>query len=465
MIVENIAVDAKEQTGPIIFNLFLRLLPRLKIPLRGSKEDQELRAKFHFDEHVIDAECIASLIEKLLLLSSVSVSSSNIGLTTDEVKFLTLSKPDTWDPKQPDGLDLQQTKVAALKFVSSGAFKDEERFLPSLIASADPDSRINSIGNELIKRSTVSVEDKAVVESLYRLYMLNRPPLRIKILQMLAKSHLATNYVEKIKSVMTTTLTFDGEQAAGRHGLESNKLRKALFSFINWVSRMASKDTLETLSPWTVKWIGEFFEDEGWPNPSSFSPDSMELRSLAYETLGTMAAAVPSTVVEPDLGLVRWLFRALAEERSPHAVFMSIEAALASILTAFTSKASGSSTDLDLPGNVDPKVLEQLRTLLLEVVTQPLDEDVIHSARFVAIRWANRCLQYDDVVARWIDVDALAPRKREKRDIAEEGRRGLVSNSLKSISSWTILKLESFRRSAPTSVLCGTLVPDSKVPG
>jgi proteasome component ECM29 len=59
-------------------------------------------------------------------------------------------------------------------------------------------------------------------------------------------------------------------------------------------------------------------------------------------------------------------------------------------------------------------------------MTQDEDDQVVRSARFATVRWANRCLEYSDVVGRWIDILAVGGRPDERSDVMEEGNKGLV---------------------------------------
>src|SRR4051812_26712998 len=173
-LIHGLAGDADKPTCATVFNLFLRLLPQLRVPSRGSKEDTELRHQLGLDEHQDDTKFLASWFGKLILLTLVRAAPSGVtcpGLSVKEYEFLTLSgKQETWDPSSNEGLNLTQTKITVLNFLASGAFTDEERFLPALFASADSNSRISGIGDDLLKRSTVSLEDAELARSLFGIY-------------------------------------------------------------------------------------------------------------------------------------------------------------------------------------------------------------------------------------------------------------------------------------------------------
>lgn len=402
----------------VIFNLFLRLLPLMHLPSRGSKEDEELRAKVGLTD-TNDSEYLAMMLGKLILFNVTKAPVAPaarippLGLSKEDYAFFAIDgKEGVWDPKNPEGLSLPETKVTVLKFLASGAFSDAEKFIPACYAAADIDSRISSIGDDLIKRTSVSLEDEKIVLALYKIYKTSKPALRTRILLLLGKSKKATEFPLRIREIITASAQPTADGAPLPQGLEASKLRNAMFSFLNWVSRNGDEKNMEAIAPFTITFLTDSFEEMGWPVAQSTSTESLALRALAYETIGSMAKSVPSEFLEPNLQLVRWLFRSLREDSSN--VSISIESAMAGLLNA-------------LSGTLDPEVEEALRRLLLEEITQDRDENekAVRSTRFVAVRWANRCLKYSDVVARWIDVCALALKPGEKSDIAEEGGKGL----------------------------------------
>ena len=415
-----------------MFNLFLRLLPRLRLPLRGSKEDTDLRTKLGLDEHLDDAEFVASWFGKLILFSLPQSRGSEptqgtsgqaqgglaralpAGLSSDDVSFLTCNgKSDAWNPNSSEGMNLTETKITVLSFLASGAFRDSERFIPALFAAADSNSRISSIGDDLLKRTTVSLEDEVLIRNLFEIYQVSRPAIQIKILSLLSKSTVATAFPEQnVNLVQNIQLTRVSDTRSSFHptgggpfqGLEALKIRNALFNFMNWVSRVGSTKDLEKIAPAVIQFLQAYIESHGWPIPNNKSAEEASLRALAYETLGSMAKTIPEKVVEPELDLVRWLFRSLTEERSSDNIFISIEGALASLLGAFAPP-------------LNPSVRNSLRELLLNYMVLEENNTVVRSARFVAVRWANRCLEYNDIVGRWVDILAIGGRSDERSDV------------------------------------------------
>jgi proteasome component ECM29 len=161
-----------------LFHLILRLLVHFKLPARGTKEDGELRQTLGVTDE--DASFLSKWFGKLILLTLVRQSNPEDGgsvrcpgLSVEEYKFLTLQgKPDAWDPSSDAGLSLTESKALVTRFLASGMFKEDEKFLPALFASADTNSRISEVGDDILKRVmlTQDLEDSKSVEALFELY-------------------------------------------------------------------------------------------------------------------------------------------------------------------------------------------------------------------------------------------------------------------------------------------------------
>lgn len=180
ILIQGISTDYEKsaQHASQLFHLILRLLVHFKLPPRGTKEDTELRAKLNVADE--DATFLSKWFGKLILLTLVRQStaegasaSSCPGLSTDEYKFLTQQgKPDAWDSSSEAGLNLTESKALVTRLLSSGMFKDDEKFLPALFATADTNSRISEVGEDIMKRVmlTQDLEDSKSVDSLFELY-------------------------------------------------------------------------------------------------------------------------------------------------------------------------------------------------------------------------------------------------------------------------------------------------------
>ena len=179
-LIQGISNDYEKSTqhASQLFHLILRLLVHFKLPPRGSKEDTELRATLGVTDE--DTAFLSKWFGKLILLTLVRHSASDppnatrcAGLSVDDYKFLTQQgKPDAWDPSSDAGLSLTESKALVTRLLASGMFNDKEKFLPALFASADTNSRISEVGDDILKRVmlTQDLEDSSCVEALFDFY-------------------------------------------------------------------------------------------------------------------------------------------------------------------------------------------------------------------------------------------------------------------------------------------------------
>jgi proteasome component ECM29 len=404
-----------------LFNVTLRMIPAVKIPPRGSKEDAEFRDAMGLADSQ-DARFVAEWFGKLLLLrTNVAGPARSPGLTDADIAFLTLGKSGTWDPAS-GGLNLAETRIQVASLLASGAFTDEERFIPAIYAASSSDYRVSDVGDDLLKRTSVSLEDQDLVQKLFEAHSRLPPPYRIRILGVLSKSEIATTFTDSILEAFSRNVSsqvqtgdamqIDGPPAAKSSGLELNKLHRALFEFINWVARIGpTKTNYNKIGPPLVELLKDFVKQQGWPKPGRQSLDESVLRSRAYETIGILARG--TSMSETDrLSLAGWLFRSLSEDPTPDVV-VNIDGALSILTSLFKPPHSF-------------VVNTQLQSILLTYMTLKDDDgDAVRSARHAVTKWANHCLPFSDVYARWIDILAIAGRPDERSDVVEEGHKGL----------------------------------------
>ncbi|KAI2993811.1 hypothetical protein CBS147482_8622 [Aspergillus niger] len=420
----------------VVFNLVLRLLPLLKLPPKGSDDDVQLKARLGLSDQ--DTQFLSKWFEKLLLLFPADKDSPTCpGLSPADYTFLNKDAPvtETWNPSAEGGLNLTETKVNALRFLASGAFSHTERFLPALIASADTNSRLSDIGEETLKRFIPDLEAPDVVQQLYGLYFgaatpdgapPARPALQTRILVFLGKSIRATKDRLSVMRVIEEGLLSDAARSS--QGLLASKLRTQIFNFTTWVVKMGSPSDLEEIAPKLIAGLRDFIQSQGWPSPAAsgqkLPSTDLSLRGLAYESIGIM---VPKTNFElydgqeglSGFGLIQWLFTSLSSDDSSSQIFVSIEQALGSILNS-----SIDSWDNDFQDQLRPFLIRQMNNY-------PGGEDptsgfaVVRGPQYAAVRFANRFLPYHDVVARWIDLMAIARGSENKHEVMEEGKKGL----------------------------------------
>ncbi|KAF1929696.1 major component of the proteasome [Didymella exigua CBS 183.55] len=436
ILIQGISTDYEKsaQHASQLFHLILRLLVHFKLPARGTKEDTELRTKLSVTD--ADAAFLSRWFGKLILLTLVRQSTPEAvsttkcpGLSVEEYKFLTQQgKPDAWDPSSDAGLSLTETKALVTRLLASGMFVDDEKFLPALFASADTNSRISEVGEDILKRVmlTQDLEDAEFVEALFELYFGSaspdgaspvKTPLRIRILSVLSKSVTCITYPHKIaKIVEDGLLSAELNPTNKTTGREASKFRSTIFSLVNFVARRGASSDLSAVAVSLVGNLRAFIQDQGWP--AADRDQDTELRGYGYETIGLLAKAAPEKIlIEPTLDLLEWLFRSLREDSAGKDVAVSIEEALSSVLGAFAKP-------------FDESVMPRFRQILLRYATvdqinTPASAHFTRSTRYVATRYANRCLPYEDVLARWVDILAVSGGSAERHEVVEEGRRGL----------------------------------------
>ena len=428
------------------------MLHDLKLPHRGSSEDDKLRVGLGLDASPQDAAFIADWIGKLILFppGSFKITVAQ-GLSAEDCRFLQMyGKDDVWKQGQPGGLNLVETKIVASRFLASGAFLESERFLPALLASADLNTRISEIGEDMLKRAApaISLEDESLVLRLLSLYLGNsssdgplpaRGPLQIKILSFLCRSVKATTFGPQIVQVVEGGLlpvpTLRNGMVGPKQGLETSKVQAQVFSFVNWFARVGSPLEKNAVALALVKKLQGYIGSQGWPKPNSeiSRQNSLESnsRNYAYESIGLLAKACQEKLLlEPQLELLRWLFTSLSRDDSGRDTSTSIEDALASVLDTF---AAGLSAEME----------ESLTELLLQQMSLKegdFDETnarIARSTRYIALRFANRCLPFKNTKARWIDLLAIGAVPDERSEVIEEGKKGLDPNWLENLRPYS----------------------------
>ncbi|KAL2808674.1 proteasome stabiliser-domain-containing protein [Aspergillus granulosus] len=423
--------------GAVVFNLVLRLLPLLKLPPKDSIDDTNLKPRLGLSDQ--DTGFLSHWFTKLLLLTPTDKDAAACaGLSPAEFRFLNKDVPvtETWNPAREGGLNLTETKVQALKFISSGAFSDSERLLPAIIASADTNSRLSDLGEELLKRFIPDLENPTVVQQLYSLHFGEgtpdgarpaRPALQTRLLVFLGKSVMATTDTDKVIRLIEEGLLSDSARSS--QGLQASKLRTQIFNFTTWVVRMGSPSDLKRMAPKVIAGLMDFIRSQGWPSPGAsgqrLPATDLSLRALAYESIGII---VPKADLEFNNGhdetisyleLIKWLFTSLSCDDSSPQIFVSIDQALGSILNSL----------IDVGDEESQRQLSHY--LLSQMRTYPEDDDqetgcrVVRGPQYATVRFSNRFLPYSNVVARWIDLMAVAGGTDKRQEISEEGKKGL----------------------------------------
>ena len=432
--------DEGQPRAATMLNIILRILLDLRIPPRGNKDDEAFRASLGL-ENDADAQYLAKALGIFLRLrsppGSQSLAQSNPALSPAELSLFPQESPENAKIFQR----ITELKAKAVTLLASGAFKDEERFLPAIYAAAGFDNRVASTAEEIIKRSTVSVEDETLVRRLYQAHSQLPAAYRTRILGILSRSSMATTMSESIMALValdfmeqasddaTTSPLYPGST------LERNKLHKALFQFLCWVAQIGPSASSFTIGPALIRSMRSYIEGQGWPVSTQTSHDDVALRCRAYETIGMLARGADLPMQERfDLG--EWLFRSLSEDNTADAV-VNIDGALSSLTAAIPASFGGES--------------QELKAMLLTYMSLPDDPPAVRSTRHAVVKWANQCLPFSDITGRWIDILAVAGRENERNDTVEQGNKGLDpwtyhahSESGTSLPDWKVMTTTFF---------------------
>jgi proteasome component ECM29 len=385
------------QYGSQLCHVVLHILHRFNFPKRGTNEDRGLRA--HLNLKPEDSEFLAATFAKLMLFVPSRTSEASAphkscpGLTEEEFLFLNVhGKPGAWNPEAEGGLNLTLTKILIGKVLSSGMLTPAERLLPALFASADSNQNIASTGEEVLKRTVpdVDLENEELVNTLFQYYNGERAapvPVtsRIKILNLLAKSHKSFTFTSKILRLTEDGLVKNKDESAGRL---RQKYHQALFAYLQAVARHGKEEELKTLSPNILGQMRSFIEDAGWPVQQE---GDRTLRGAAYEIIGVFARANSQEIVsDPSQGLLSWLLKSLEGDLSSSETSSSIQDALLNLMSAYSKQVRKSAS-----------VTSFQELLLSHAGTGLVNTDLAHSARrrnvqFVVTRYANQCLPYHD---------------------------------------------------------------------
>ena len=422
---DSINLQAKEgKLWLLAFQFLLRLLPQWKLPERDSKDDEALKERLALSDPSVSM--LAFWLGKFLLYDSKTASGLNSvengvtplparawnGLTGAEMEFL--SNFDQVSPSTSSRTRLSDTKAAVGNFLFTTVFTDRQRFIPAVILSSDTTNLTAfRTGDTMFKQCNFDLEDKSQVAALFDLYKKARPRLQMRVLTLLSKSKYAASQTSDILHLI------DSQLSSGSEGLEATKLRAAIFQFLNWTVRIGEDKDLELIAPRAQASLKEYIEEQGWPNPIevtglSLSSADIDLRSKAYESIGILANKVP-----PGFELVKWLFTSLRCDLSGSQMHVSVEEALGRVLNVLRVN--------------DEITQRQLKALLLWNITANIgDEDpqdgykTRRNTHFASVRYANKCLPFADIDARYIDLLAVGGGALgERQEIVEEGMRGL----------------------------------------
>ncbi|KAJ8612035.1 hypothetical protein MRB53_037678 [Persea americana] len=413
--------------GAVIFNLIIKSILQYHFPERGQQEDTTLRARCELGDD--DAADLAYWLSRFMALrlppSSTTSRRNGPSISSEDFSFLTLDgRAETWELLLGSS-SVTDAKLKISALLISSLMTSQEKLVPVILLASDQNSRVAESGEDLWKRMLLDVEmSEPLVQTLWSLYFGNigsgdgadaqgpyaaRPLARIKILQTLAKTPRSSNHVFHILRLVQMDLTgdtSDDHSAGPKDDRESNKLRAATLTFLSFVCRHAEKPKLAEMASVLIMGLKTFLDT---PIEGKLSTDMQKARGRSFEMIGILSQSKTSLIVEPRLLHLRWLFQSLAEEVDKDVTF-SIEGAISSTIRLFQAAQS-------------EQVESALRELLLRYMS--VASANARAIRFMALRFANRCLGYSDLAARWIDLLAIDDGVTVQHEMVEEARRGL----------------------------------------
>jgi proteasome component ECM29 len=414
--------------GSYLLHFLFYLIIDYKFPRPGDKANETFRSFLGIED--LDGYVMSKWFSKLLLLpmsfgTAAEHSNSSPGLSRDDIECLMIPElQNSWKPNNHLGLTLAKVKTRVLDFAETGAFTEAERQWVFLFAIPEtcPISVLER-GNTYFKAGGTRLhnqEDSSAIQRLYDVYLEDSPgssptasipiTLRMRVLQLLTGPKLALSKENMSKAA---TILASGIEKTDS-GLPSQRFNTAFLGFCTWVFRSSElfKDTVDEALPPTVNLTAQNLVEEmktylitnqGWPTPEGGV--DLALRGKLYQVIGVAAQEGNLR----DIGLLKFLFQSLNEDRSGGDVLQYVEDALSAMTLSF-SKHSLSEDDQEM---------------LEEFLLQAIQSRNVHKSHFYRLaRFANRCLPYRNEVARFIDV-LVAGSQDISFEAAEEGRNGL----------------------------------------
>lgn len=409
------AADQGQPRASVFAQVIIRLLLDARFPPRGSKDDDALRESLGLAD-AADAWYLQTIIAVFLRLkvpnSKQNWAQANPTLSQEELSLFSVENADSQKIFQR----LSEVKAKLVALLATAALTDDEKFLPALYGASSFDNRVSSASEDILRRTSVSLEDEGLVKRLFQAHSSLPAAYRTRILGMLSKSSISTTMADRILAVVHLDLALPESETTSAEALqptsvlERTKLHKALFQYLTWVARIGpSKDNF-TIAPELIRFMRSYIETRGWPTPAGAdSADAVELRSKAYETIGMLSSSATIPTAE-RLDLAQWLFKSLSEDPTSEAV-VSIDSALSGLTSTFPADKK----DED----------EALMEMLLGYMFLPDEPPAVRSTRHAVVKWANQCLPFANIYARWMNILAIGGIPGERGDVIEQGQKGL----------------------------------------
>ncbi|KAI8639177.1 proteasome stabiliser-domain-containing protein [Parasitella parasitica] len=411
-LLRNISKRPNQQRIPLL-HIVLPVL--IKWKMDHGKQLTARTTMFHFDENPDDIPVILGFFLDVMLYQPLTAreieeqQEENTvpkypGLSPLAVEEVTNNGKVQWTTSK-----LKDAKLGIMNLILTPIFTDSER-LPLLIAGVcDPNHQVVSACEDGMRRWTgnVNYEDDTTIKSLYKLYLGSKPidkeankddrsqapnPIKLRILQYLAKSITATNMVAPMIQVI-----FDGIYGEST----TAKLQRSAMSFLQWCARMSKESSIGPVAPIIISGLLKFINE----NEETQGYDAESIKGYAYIACGLVAKKVPKVGLE-DTHMLSLFFDNLEQEQKNVRTY--VQDALSSMIEIYVDIAP------------EAPIYNDLQQIILKAV-QKSDS----YSRYMALKYANAIYPFSSVFARYVCLlgssNAVV-----KLDVKEEARRGLI---------------------------------------
>ncbi|KNC98802.1 uncharacterized protein SPPG_05780 [Spizellomyces punctatus DAOM BR117] len=395
----------------ILFQIALPVLAdlnpdRLSLP-HGINDDP-----FHWRERPAD---LKFLLDKFLDLALYTIPAAGNkpgesnnepfippSLSKEAILFLTNNGKALW---VRNATELRHLKLGIARLLSKSSLIQEqdfvlEKFKVYVALASDSNHEIVDAGEDGLRRqSKPNMEDEQVVQALYFLYQGTgqisnlsriRSPgsvtLKNKVLGFLLQSARATNKFPHALQVSFDAIYGD---------TTTPRLRASGMSFVQWIARMASAETIKSVAPVLLSGVLRFISEQ---EPAPGNESESGLRGFAYEAVGLLSKRAPECF---DTSILFDFFKALSTE--PRNVRISIQDALSNMAHAYKGLAAGQER-------------QELERLLLENIDKSEPQ-----ARYVALKYATVVFPPSYPLRQYLCLIGASDQKPDVRDVATRG--------------------------------------------
>lgn len=412
-----------QKTTKASCKLFLMLLGILETwnPLaRGSDEEKNIRKLYKFDEYPEDAKFMCDKFR--VLFSAIFPWNDRFRRLPERFLLHALdNSPGHFLTDQRDrqfvytldalsgntGLALFRCQRACLKFLTCGAFNDQEMVLPLLLAACSPNADIYQPAQAAFKRLKIDYENPELISTIFsliadRVILSGRDGTHSDETPGIpAEPRVGLMAIQQVLMKSNIALTYPTYSLLERCFIRS-KERKLRLAALQYLRRVCDKADLSSISKFAMCVLTRFKEMITSGDLSGSDADLITIRSQIYEIIGILLSKSPEAMNE--IVYIEFLFDSIRKD-APDTRY-SLQGALSHVLPAL--------------GRLSEESLEGLKSVLFDLLSDPSSDD---TSRYIAVRYAVRSMPFEDTTGRLLCLIGMNTANRS--DVREEARRGL----------------------------------------